>query len=93
MKHEAQTTRKMLERVPGDKFDWQPHEKSMTLRRLATHIANLPTWVSMALNTDELDFANNPYKEDVINNTPSWAFFSACSMCLFQAAMGPVPTR
>jgi uncharacterized damage-inducible protein DinB len=69
MEQEAQTTRKMLERIPEDKYDWQPHEKSMTVRRLATHIAELPGWVTMALTTDELDFANNPYKPTVINNT------------------------
>jgi uncharacterized damage-inducible protein DinB len=69
MEQEAQTTRKMLERVPDDKYDWQPHEKSMTVRRLATHIAELPTWVTMVLTTDELDFASNPYKSEVINNT------------------------
>ena len=69
MDREAQTTRKMLEIVPNDKFDWKPHEKSMTIRRLATHIAELPSWVTMALTTDELDFASNPYKPDVINNT------------------------
>ena len=36
---EAITTRKMLERVPFDKFDWKPHEKSMALGRLATGVA------------------------------------------------------
>jgi uncharacterized damage-inducible protein DinB len=69
MEQEAQTTRKMLGRVPNDKYDWQPHEKSMTVRRLATHIAELPSWVTMALTTDELDFAKNPYKPVEINNT------------------------
>ena len=43
MDKEAITTRKMLERVPNDKYDWKPHEKSMTIRRLATHIAELPS--------------------------------------------------
>ena len=61
MEQEAQTTRKMLERIPEDKYDWQPHEKSMTIRRLANHIAELPGWVTMAITTDELDFADNPY--------------------------------
>lgn len=70
MEPEAQTTRKMLERVPNDKYDWRPHEKSMTIRSLSTHIAELPGWVSMTLTTDELDFAGNPYKPAVINNTP-----------------------
>jgi uncharacterized damage-inducible protein DinB len=69
MDREALTTRKMLERVPDDKYDWKPHEKSMTIRRLATHIGELPSWVSMALTTDGLDFANNPYKPVTINNT------------------------
>jgi uncharacterized damage-inducible protein DinB len=69
MEQEAKTTRKMLERIPDDKYDWKPHEKSMTIRQLASHIANLPTWVTMALTTDGLDFAANPYKEDVINTT------------------------
>ena len=69
MDQEAQTTRKMLERVPNDKFDWQPQVKSMTIRRLATHIAELPSWVSMAILTDHLDFADNPYAPTVVNNT------------------------
>lgn len=68
MDKEAITTRKMLERVPNDKYDWKPHEKSMTIRRLATHIAELPSWVSMTLTTSELDFANNPYQPVPINN-------------------------
>ncbi len=38
---EAATTRKMLERIPGDKLSWKPHEKSMTLGQLSSHIANL----------------------------------------------------
>jgi len=66
---EAQTTRSMLERVPATRFDWQPHKKSMTLQRLATHVAELPAWVAMAVTTDELDFANNPYAPVVVNNT------------------------
>ena len=40
---EAITTRKMLSRVPTDKFDWKPHEKSMAMKNLAVHLAELPT--------------------------------------------------
>src|SRR5215469_11878432 len=69
MDQEAQTTRKMLERVPTAYFTWRPHQKSMTIKQLATHIAELPGWVTMALTTDELDFANNPYKQEEIHNT------------------------
>jgi uncharacterized damage-inducible protein DinB len=42
--HEMRTTRRFLERVPDDKLNWQPHPKSMTLGRLATHIAEIPHW-------------------------------------------------
>ena len=72
----AVTTRKMLERVPSDKFDWQPHPKSMSVKKLATHIAELPSWISMALTTDELDFAENPYTpEDVKDTSELLAYF------------------
>lgn len=69
MDQEAQTTRTMLSRVPTDKFDWQPHPKSMTIRQLTTHIADLPTWVTLALTTDELDFATTPYNPPVPTTT------------------------
>ncbi len=69
MEQEAETTRKMLARVPNDKFDWQPHPKSMTIRRLATHVAEIPGWVAMALTTNELDFANNTFQKPLLNNT------------------------
>ena len=69
LEQEAQTTRKMLSIIPDDKFDWQPHPKSMTVRRLATHIAELPQWVVMAIDTEGLDFAQNPYKPEVFDHT------------------------
>ncbi|ATP57921.1 damage-inducible protein DinB [Pedobacter ginsengisoli] len=69
LEQEALTTRKMLQRVPTDKFSWQPHPKSMTIKRLATHIAELPTWITMAIKTDELDFADNPYQPTDVNTT------------------------
>lgn len=71
MELEAKTTRKMLERVPNDKYDWRPHPKSMTIRQLATHIAELPSWIPLTLTTDELDFADNPYTPQVITDTPA----------------------
>lgn len=61
LENESITTRKMLSIVPQDKFNWQPHPKSMTLIRLAAHIAELPTWIRMILEEDELDFEKYPY--------------------------------
>ena len=69
LNRESETTRKMLSRIPDDSFDWKPHPKSMTIRQLATHIAELPTWITLALTTDELDFAANPYDPPVLDNT------------------------
>jgi uncharacterized damage-inducible protein DinB len=69
MDREAATTRKMLSRIPDDKYDWKPHEKSMTVRRLATHIAELPSWITMVLTTDSLDFATHRAPPVVIDNT------------------------
>jgi hypothetical protein len=43
--HEMATTRKVLERVPEERFDWKPHEKSFSLGVLAKHVATLPTWI------------------------------------------------
>ena len=47
-------TRKLLERVPEASFAWKPHEKSMTLGRLASHIADLPARCSTIITTEEL---------------------------------------
>jgi len=69
LEKEAIATKKMLAAVPNEKFDWKPHPKSMTISQLATHIAELPTWPGMVLNTSELDFATNPYKPTLISNT------------------------
>ena len=68
LEQEALTTRKMLLQVPDDKFGWKPHEKSMALYQLATHVAELPSWVTMTLNTDELDFATSPYQQEKIGS-------------------------
>ncbi len=57
IKHEAASTRKILERVPLDKLTWKPHEKSMELGKIAKHVASIYSWISRAITTDELDFA------------------------------------
>jgi len=54
---EMAATRKMLERVPDGHSSWQPHAKSMTLGRLATHISEIPAWVVRSLSHDGFDLA------------------------------------
>lgn len=69
LEQEAVTTRKMLERIPDDKFGYTPHKKSMPVKQLAVHIAEMPGWINMTLDTSGLDFEKNPYKQEDINNT------------------------
>lgn len=69
LKHEAASTRKMLERVPAESWDWKPHEKSMALGRLASHVATIPAWMTITLTTGELDFAKGDYKPPVATST------------------------
>src|SRR5262245_36055912 len=42
LEQEAQTTRRVLERVPADRLAWKPHDRSMSLGQLALHIASVP---------------------------------------------------
>ena len=62
LKQEAASTKRILERVPEGKFDWTPHEKSMTLGRLTSHVAELPGFLNSILTMDEVDFAKGHYK-------------------------------
>src|ERR1700724_1258335 len=53
---EMANTRKMLERVPDGKFDYKPHEKSMTLGRLAAHTAAIASYAAATIRFEKLDF-------------------------------------
>lgn len=52
---EVAKTRKMLALVPDEKLDFAPHRKSMTLGRLASHLAELPRWLTVTVTTEELE--------------------------------------
>jgi uncharacterized damage-inducible protein DinB len=68
LQQEAVVTRKMLALVPEDKYSWKPHERSMSMIQLATHIAELPSWIGMGLNTEGIDFASFNYEPTPIAN-------------------------
>lgn len=57
---EMEGARRVLERVPEDRLDWRPHEKSMTLGGLAAHLAAAPGWIAPILERPELDLAGAP---------------------------------
>jgi len=52
---ETKNTRKLLEQVPDGKFEYRPHAKSMTLGRLASHVAELPGWTNATLDLEVLE--------------------------------------
>lgn len=54
---EMDATRRTLERVPDDKFDWKPHHKSGTLGWLAAHVSNIPHWATITMQQNSLDLA------------------------------------
>ena len=69
LEQEAVQTRRMLQIVPADKIDWRPHPKSMTIKALVSHLAEIPLMITMALDHDKWDFANHPYAPVDMNNS------------------------
>jgi uncharacterized damage-inducible protein DinB len=68
LEREATATRKAVERVPEGRNDWKPHEKSMALGYLAALVASMPGWVSIIVETDELNF-DDPSSEQFRTKT------------------------
>lgn len=54
---EMASTRRVLERVPEDQLGWKPHEKSMSLGRLASHVAEMLRWAEVTVREDSFDVA------------------------------------
>lgn len=76
---ESAVTRKMLALVPADKFDWKPHEKSMTLKQLAVHVAEIHGWLDDVIKNEGLDFAAMEYKpHPVSSNADLMDHFEKC---------------
>lgn len=59
---EAAATRKFLERFEDSHADWQPHEKSMSLSRLASHLVEAPDWAFSIVDGDHFDFGESDYQ-------------------------------
>lgn len=57
LEQEMPPTRRLLERVPGDKGDWKPHPKSFSLGHLAQLVARMPGWLTMTMQDTQLDLS------------------------------------
>jgi uncharacterized damage-inducible protein DinB len=60
---EAQTTKRVLDRVPEDKLSWKPHKKAFSLGQLALHIAILPGSVVSVASPDSVEAPNFSHPE------------------------------
>ena len=58
--HEMGTTRRLLERLPDDQLAWKPHDRSMSLGGLATHLSRIAEWAGTILNEPSFDLADTP---------------------------------
>jgi uncharacterized damage-inducible protein DinB len=80
LESEFAITRRVLERVPDGKDDWRPHEKSMTIGGLATHIAQLPWFGVMIATRDEMDITKDrPPSQSINNNAERLKLFDEAS--------------
>jgi len=66
---ELDGTRRVLERIPGDRLAWRPHEKSMSLGELGSHVANLPLWPAMILREDFMDLSQPMPRLEALTST------------------------
>ncbi|WP_442603992.1 DinB family protein [Paenibacillus sp. KN14-4R] len=62
--HELTTTRRILERLPEEHMAWKPHEKSMTLGGLVTHLINLLNWQVAIFQYPEFDLSTVPQRRE-----------------------------
>jgi len=75
LEREAALTRRVLERVPEGRNEWQPHPKSMRLGYLAVLVATMPGWIELMVNDPELSFdspgRNRPQEVNTANELVS----------------------
>ena len=86
--HEMATTRRVLERIPDDKFAWKPHEKSMSLGELATHLATLPHWSEAIVGQDSFDVATAPANPKLKSRQEVLGAFDASAAAARKAIAG-----
>jgi hypothetical protein len=69
LEQEVALTQKFLNRIPDDKMNWRPHEKSMTIQELGNHLAEIPGWVAGTMETEGMSM--DDYKPSQHNTSRS----------------------
>lgn len=85
--HELASTRKMLARIPAAHLDFTPHEKSWTLRKLATHLLDFPLWGQVTLQTTTLDFGAPQPPKPVLSTADDFVALWDERVVAFRAAL------
>lgn len=83
-------TRRLLERVPDDRLAWQPHQKSMTLGRLATHIAEIPQWAQTIVKDAVFVMPPGPYQPKTAANRAELLALFDGAVAAARALIAPV---
>jgi uncharacterized damage-inducible protein DinB len=92
MDHEAVGTRKTLERVPADKFDYKPHPKSMGMGILASHLAEIPKWTTLILTSEEYAIPDD-YKPWIAKSAQELVETFDTSLAAAKAALSGYPVE
>jgi uncharacterized damage-inducible protein DinB len=82
---EMKTTRRLLERLPEDKPTWKPHEKSMELCQLATHLATIGHWADAIVGQDSFDVSSAPPTPKLTSRAEILAMFDASTASAHKA--------
>jgi uncharacterized damage-inducible protein DinB len=86
--HELKSTRRILERLPDEHLGWRPHERSMTLGGLATHITNLPFYGTTIITEEGFDVASRPPSQVLESREAILEAFDRSAVALREAAAG-----
>lgn len=72
LKYEVKLTEIFFHRIPMDKLDFKPHQKSMSMKELVNHLAEIPGYIALIMESEDLDIAgykapNHDSKVDLLN--------------------------
>jgi uncharacterized damage-inducible protein DinB len=91
---EFASTRRLLERFPAEHADWKPHDRSMSLGALASHVATLPRFAMYMINSDEHDMAAGSDRPGVARTAAELvALFDDSAAAARAAVAGAAPER
>jgi len=78
--NETRTTRRLIERIPANQFEWRPHPKSFTAGGLASHIVECMGWLESIFLHDEIEFDPSTFKPYRMRRPPTETEYSRASM-------------